>query len=153
VVALITLVLGIGANTATFSVANTVLFRPLNVPTEDRLVRVTSAAANLSNTAATLPHFNILREEMGPFDAIAAHRLDFPIVARRGLRLSLYGIAVGAVGAWNLTHFLSALLFVVTPHDAVAFSIVPALLAAVAAVLIPAYRASRIDPIAALRRS
>jgi ABC-type antimicrobial peptide transport system permease subunit len=74
-------------------------------------------------------------------------------VALRGLRLSLYGIAVGAVGAWNLTHFLSALLFVVTPHDAVAFSIVPALLAAVAAVLIPAYRASRIDPIAALRRS
>jgi ABC-type antimicrobial peptide transport system permease subunit len=77
------------------------------------------------------------------------------IVAWRGLRLALGGLAVGAVGAWNLTQFLSAFLFGVTPHDAVAFSVVPALLAAVAAaaVAVPAYRASRIDPIAALRRS
>jgi len=77
------------------------------------------------------------------------------IVALRGLRIALVGMAAGAVGAWNLTRFLSAFLFGVTPHDPVAFSLVPALLAVVAcaAVAIPAYRAAHVDPIAALRRS
>ena len=77
------------------------------------------------------------------------------MVAARGLKLALVGAAAGAVGAWNLTQFLAALLFGVTPHDAVAFSAVTALLAAVtsAAVAVPAYRAAHVDPIAALRRS
>jgi predicted permease len=82
------------------------------------------------------------------------HRLGL-MVASRGLKLAAIGIAAGAASAWNLTHFLSALLFGVTPHDPVAFLVVTALLAAVTsvAVAVPAYRAAHVDPIAALRRS
>src|SRR4029450_12352359 len=76
-VAIATLVLGIGANTAIFSVANAVLFRPLNVPDEERLVRVGTAFSRTATPMATLPHFNVLREQGTLFDALAAHRLDF----------------------------------------------------------------------------
>ena len=76
-VVLATLVLGIGANTAIFSVANAVLFRPLAVPDEQRLVRITTSYAASSKPIATLPHFNVLREQSAVFDELAAHRLDF----------------------------------------------------------------------------
>jgi hypothetical protein len=54
-VAVVTLVLGIGANTAIFSVANAVLFRPLNVPDEGRLVRVATRFGGIARPTATLP--------------------------------------------------------------------------------------------------
>ena len=94
--------------------------------------------------------------ELGIRLALGADRRRLGLmVAARGLKLALVGVAAGAVGAWNLTQFLAALLFGVTPHDPVAFSVVTALLAAVtsAAVAVPAYRAAHVDPIAALRRS
>ena len=72
-----TLALGIGANTAVFSVANAILIRPLNVPDEERLVRVTTTYGGITRGSATLPHFNVLREQTELFDKIAAHRLDF----------------------------------------------------------------------------
>jgi putative ABC transport system permease protein len=77
VIAIATLVLGIGANTAIFSVANAVLFRPLAVPNEQRLVRITTNFAAAPRPIATLPHFNVLREQSAVFDGLAAHRLDF----------------------------------------------------------------------------
>ena len=173
VVALITLVLGIGAVEAALQTASAGL--PLARPRYlDEVARDSMARERFDTSLMSIfGLIGLLLSAVGIYGLMAyAVEQQIPelsirlalganpsrrggIVALRGLRLSLYGIAVGAVGAWNLTHFLSALLFVVTPHDAVAFSIVPALLAAVAAaaVLMPAYRASRIDPITALRRS
>jgi predicted permease len=75
------------------------------------------------------------------------------LVVRQGMRLSGIGIAVGLLGALGLTSVMSALLFGVSRLDALTFLTVPALLAAVAvaATAIPAWRATRVDPIVALR--
>jgi ABC-type antimicrobial peptide transport system permease subunit len=63
------------------------------------------------------------------------------------------GILAGLVGAVALTRVMSSLLFGVSTTDLATFAAVPALLAAVAfaAAIIPAVRATRVDPIVALR--
>ena len=72
---------------------------------------------------------------------------------RHGLRLTAAGIGVGLVVALALTRVLSALLFGVRATDLVTYAAVSAVLAAVAlvAIWIPARRASRVDPVLALR--
>ena len=67
--------------------------------------------------------------------------------------LAAVAMVGGLAGAWALTQFLERLLYGVKPLDAVTFSVMPLvlMLVAVGASLIPAVRASRIDPIAALR--
>jgi putative ABC transport system permease protein len=74
------------------------------------------------------------------------------LVARRVMTLALAGIAAGCAGAWMLTRTMSGLLFGVSATDAATFAAAPVLLAAVAALAsyVPARRATRIDPIAAL---
>ncbi|HEU4629252.1 MAG TPA: FtsX-like permease family protein, partial [Gemmatimonadaceae bacterium] len=74
-------------------------------------------------------------------------------VVWRALALALLGIGLGLVGAWGLTRSLSALLFGVSPTDPPTFAAIALLLALVAvlASLIPARRATRADPLAALR--
>ena len=76
------------------------------------------------------------------------------LVLRQGLLLALAGLAVGLAGAAWLTRFLGTLLFGVRPVDPVTFLGVAAVLGAVAAAAcyLPARRATRADPIAALRR-
>ena len=71
----------------------------------------------------------------------------------QGLRVASYGIVAGVAGAWLATRFLSSLLFGVAPRDAATFISAAALLAGVAclAVSLPAWRATRIDPIRSLR--
>jgi predicted permease len=75
------------------------------------------------------------------------------LVVRQGMQLAGVGIAAGVVGAAALTHVMTSLLFGVSTTDAFTFGTVPALLAAVAfaATVIPAWRATRVDPIVALR--
>ena len=68
--------LGIGSTTAIFTVVNAVELQPLNAPNEDRLVRITTVYSVGANQTATLPHFNVLRDQQGVFDGLAAHRLD-----------------------------------------------------------------------------
>jgi len=72
---------------------------------------------------------------------------------RRGLVLAGVGLAVGVVGALSLTHLMGTLLFGVKPNDPVTFVWVAVALAAVAALSawVPAWRATRLDPVAALR--
>ena len=72
---------------------------------------------------------------------------------RRGLRLTAAGIAVGIVVALVLTRVMSAFLFGVGPMDPITYATVSAAVTAVAlvATYLPARRASRVDPIVALR--
>jgi predicted permease len=75
------------------------------------------------------------------------------LVVRHGMELAGIGIGVGLVGAAALTRLMTSLLFGVSTTDAFTFGIVPALLAAVAfaATVIPAWKATRVDPMVALR--
>src|SRR5262245_29070943 len=71
-VAVLTLALGIGANTAIFSVIDAVLLKPLNLPDPDRVVQLMLFAGRNVNTAS-LFEFNIYRERREVFDQIAAY--------------------------------------------------------------------------------
>jgi predicted permease len=74
------------------------------------------------------------------------------MVVVQGMRLVLIGVAIGIVSAFGLTRFLAAFLFGVQVRDPMAFTSIPIALACVAltAILLPALRASRLDPIEAL---
>lgn len=76
------------------------------------------------------------------------------LVLRHGLRLALTGVAAGLVGSLSLSRALSGVLYGVTQTDPAAFATSTLLLLAVAfaACWMPARRAARIDPIAALRQ-
>jgi putative ABC transport system permease protein len=71
----------------------------------------------------------------------------------RALRLSLIGVAIGVTGALWLTRFLKELLFEVGPSDARTFAVAALILTvtAMAAAYVPARRAMKVDPMAALR--
>ena len=93
-------------------------------------------------------------QELGIRRALGAQQSDIlRLVVGQGLRLALVGIAVGIAGALALTRLMKALLFHVSATDPATFAIVAALflLVALAASYIPARRATRIDPMAALR--
>lgn len=75
------------------------------------------------------------------------------LVMSKGLALTLGGVALGGAAAFGLTRLLGYLLYKVSPRDPLAFSAAFAvmILAAVAASFLPAWRATRIDPVRALR--
>jgi putative ABC transport system permease protein len=89
-----------------------------------------------------------LRMALGATDA-SVHRL----MVMEGLKPTIVGVGVGLVTAALSTNVVQGLLFGVTPRDPVTFAIVPPLLLAVAALAcyVPARRATRLDPTAALR--
>ena len=75
------------------------------------------------------------------------------LVLRRALALTAVGVTLGLAGAAALTQVMAGLLYEVQPHDAVTFvgaSLGMALLVLLAS-LVPAWRATRVDPIVALR--
>jgi predicted permease len=75
------------------------------------------------------------------------------MILGRGLKLTLYGVLCGIAGALLLTRFLAALLFGVGTTDVATFAVVTAMVVGVGAIAtaLPAWRATRIDPITALR--
>ena len=92
--------------------------------------------------------------EFGIRIAFGAHTTDISrMVLREGMRLIFFGIAAGLCGSLMLTHLLATMLFHVPSTDIVTFSAVSLLLTAIAliACYIPARRATRVDPMAALR--
>ena len=75
------------------------------------------------------------------------------MVVRQGMRLAVFGVGIGIAGALGLAQAIKGLLFGVPANAPVVFVSIPLLLSlvALAAVSIPAWRASRIDPLQALR--
>jgi putative ABC transport system permease protein len=92
--------------------------------------------------------------DIGVRVALGAQPADIlGLVVRQGLLLAAVGIVVGLIGSAALTRLMAGLLFGVSATDAVTFGAVAALLAAVvcAATMIPARRATGVDPMVALR--
>jgi predicted permease len=93
-------------------------------------------------------------QEFGLRMALGAQRSQvLRMVVRQGVVLALVGIAVGAVAALGATRVLSEMLFGIGPHDPVTFLGVAILLgvSAVVASVVPALRATRVDPLVAMR--
>jgi putative ABC transport system permease protein len=92
--------------------------------------------------------------EIGIRLALGAQRADVSrMVLSHGLRILVLGLAIGTAGALVLTRTMSSLLFGIRAVDPVTFLIIPVALALVAmlASYIPARRATRVDPMIALR--
>jgi predicted permease len=92
--------------------------------------------------------------ELGLRMALGADAKDLMrLVMSRGLLLTASGIAIGAIGAIVLTRLMGDLLYKISPHDPLAFGTAFAVItiASLAACFLPAWRATRIDPVRALR--
>jgi predicted permease len=92
--------------------------------------------------------------ELGIRLALGAQNSDvLRLVTVQGMKLAFIGVALGLVGSFALTRLMKSLLFGVGTTDPVTFSLIPVLLVVVslAACYIPARRATRVDPLIALR--
>jgi putative ABC transport system permease protein len=93
-------------------------------------------------------------QELGVRIALGAQQRDiFKLVLGQGLRLTTIGVVVGLASSYALTGFLSSLLFEVSPNDPLIIGgvVVLMVVVAVAASFFPTRRATKIDPLVALR--
>jgi putative ABC transport system permease protein len=92
--------------------------------------------------------------EIGVRVALGARTRDvMKMVMKQGMRLTLFGVGIGLIGGLALARLMKSLLFGVSATDSLTFVVVAALLAvvAMAACYIPARRATKVDPVVALR--
>jgi predicted permease len=92
--------------------------------------------------------------EVGIRIALGAQRRDITfLMIGPGLKIALAGVAVGVVSALLLTRLMGALLFAVTPTDTATYVVLSSVLCfvAIVACVVPARRATRVDPMVALR--
>jgi putative ABC transport system permease protein len=93
-------------------------------------------------------------QEIGIRIALGAQRRDvLQLIIGQGAKLALAGAIAGLFGAFVLSRLMSSLLFGVSPRDLVTFSVVPwmVLVLILVGCYIPARRATRVDPVVALR--
>lgn len=98
--------------------------------------------------------FSRRTNEIGIRMAMGAGRLDiFKMALREGAVTIAFGVMAGVLGSLALTQFLRSMLFSVKVTDPATFTTIAALLAGVTllACLVPAHRATRVDPLIALR--
>jgi putative ABC transport system permease protein len=133
-----------------------------NSSTRLAIMMLWSVFAALALALAALGLYGVLSyfvtqhtQEIGVRMALGARPRDaMSLVLRHGLRLALIGGAAGLLGALTLSRLMKSLVFGVGAIDPLTFALAPLLLVvvAMAACWIPARRATRVDPLAALRR-
>jgi putative ABC transport system permease protein len=92
--------------------------------------------------------------EIGIRLALGARPRDvFRMVVRQGLQITFIGVVIGLLGAFALTRLMVGLLFGVSPIDPITFISVSMLLIIISSIAcsVPARRATKVDPIIALR--
>jgi putative ABC transport system permease protein len=119
------------------------------------------AFAAMALTLASLGIYGIVSyfvvqrgREIGIRMALGAERRGvLMMVLKQGMVLVLSGIAIGLAGAYLLTRLIASLLYGVTTRDPMTFIVTPLIIAAVAllAISIPALKATKVDPLRALR--
>jgi predicted permease len=123
------------------------------------LLLVASALALLLGSVGTYGVVSYLvsrrTQEIGVRMALGALRSQVrSMIVGDGLKIALPGLALGLLGAFALTRAMASILYAVSPLDPVSFGLAGLLLLGVAVLssLLPAERASRVDPLLALRR-
>ncbi len=159
---LLALTIGIGANTAIFSIVNAILLRAAAAARRFNLflTGIFSVAAVLlaiSGVSAVISYSVMKRQqEIGIRIALGAQARDIlKLVLGHGTKLVLIGVGTGIVAAVFSTRIVSSLLFGVSAIDPLTFIATSFLLGLVAilASYIPARKATRVNPVAALRGS
>src|SRR3977135_475593 len=115
-VAVLTLALGIGANTAIFSVVNAVLLRPLPYPESNRLVLLGEWSEQIPEMSISMANFNDWRSQNRVFESMAAYQKDSGVLRGRGdrERLRLRRITAGFFPTLRVKPILGREL---TPED------------------------------------
>jgi ABC-type antimicrobial peptide transport system permease subunit len=93
-------------------------------------------------------------QELGIRLALGAQRKDiFALVLKHGMKMALLGVALGLVAAFGLTRLLAKLLYGVSATDPTTYIAIASLVifVAVLACVVPARRATKVDPLVALR--